>query len=175
MSLEKFDVVVVGAGTTGQSVAIAAANAGKSVAMTEGRAYGGTCPLRGCDPKLVLHAAAEAIHRIECLKAKGFRSAPDFNWADLMAWKKTFTDPIPEKAEVKMKDHRIVTFTEYATFIDGNTLEFGDLRVQAETIVIAAGLKPSPLDIPGSEHLLTSDQFLEMADLPVEMVIVGGG
>lgn len=168
-------MLVVGAGAAGESVAIAAAKAGKTVAITEGRAYGGTCPLRGCDPKLVLHAAAEAMFHVDRLRGKGFTSAPGFSWPDLMAWKRTFTEPVPEGARKKMKEHGIEVYREYAAFVDPHVMQVGDEQLKAETIVLATGMKPAPLDIPGNEFLYTSDDFLEMDDLPAEMIIIGGG
>ena len=175
MSVKEFDLLVVGAGATGQLVATEAADAGKTVAMTEGRAYGGTCPLRGCDPKLVLHAAAEAMYHVDRLRGKGFTSTPGFSWPDLMAWKRSFTEPIPQKAREKMEEHGIEVYSDYASFVDPHTMQFGDTRVKGKTIVLATGMKPAPLDIPGNEHLYHSDDFLDMDDLPAEMVVIGGG
>ncbi len=176
MPLKEYDVVVVGAGSSGQNVALKAAAAGKSVVMTEGRDYGGTCPLRGCDPKLVLHAAAEAVYRVDLLRGKGFTAAPAFSWPDLMAWKRSFTEPLPPKSRKKMEESGIVVHDAYASFEDAHTLCFGgDVRVKGKTIVLATGMKPAPLDIPGAELMLTSDAFLDMDDLPAEMIIVGGG
>ena len=175
MSDKHFDVLVVGAGSAGQSVALAAARSGHTVAMAEGRAYGGTCPLRGCDPKLVLHAAAEAMHRVTRLQGKGFTSTPGFTWADLMAWKRSFTEPIPAGSRKKMRDAGIEVYTEYAAFEDPNTLRIGQEKVTADRIILATGMKPAPLDIPGHELMLTSDEFLDMEDLPDDIVIVGGG
>ncbi len=176
MSIKEYDVAIVGAGAAAQGVAIRAAKAGKSVVMTEGRDYGGTCPLRGCDPKLVLHAAAEAMFHVDLLRGKAFTSTPDFSWADLMAWKRSFTHAIPPKSRRKMEQHGIVVHDAYAAFEDAHTLRFGDdLRVKGKAIVLATGMKPAPLNIPGAELMLTSDEFLEMDDLPAEMIIVGGG
>ena len=175
MSEKQYEVVVVGAGSSGQSVALAAAGAGKSVAIVEGRAFGGTCPLRGCDPKLVLHAAAEAMYRVQRLAGKGFTGTPPFRWPDLMQWKRSFTEPIPPSSRKKMQDNGIDTYADYAAFTDEHTLTVGGQTLRAETIVLATGMKPAPLDIPGNEFLFTSDEFLEMDDLPAEMVIIGGG
>ena len=166
---------MVGAGSAGQSVAQAAAAAGKSVAIIEGRAYGGTCPLRGCDPKLVLHAAAEAMSRVTQLRGKGFTDTPPFRWPDLMAWKHSFTDAIPEKSRQKMQTKGVAVYDQYASFEDPHTLRVGSQQLRGERIVLATGMQPAPLDIPGHELMLTSDQFLSMEDLPAEMVIVGGG
>ncbi|NJB84873.1 glutathione reductase (NADPH) [Lewinella marina] len=175
MSDKQYDVLVVGAGSAGQSVATAAARAGRSVAMTEGRAYGGTCPLRGCDPKLVLHAAAEAVHRVQRLSGKGFTAAPGFHWPDLMAWKRSFTEPMPEKARTAMREAGIDVYDDYASFVDDHTLSFGGVHLRGKTIVLATGMRPAPLDFPGHEHMLTSDEFLDLEELPDEMVVVGAG
>ncbi|WP_116105049.1 dihydrolipoyl dehydrogenase family protein [Lewinella sp. IMCC34191] len=175
MSDKQYEVIVVGAGSAGQSVAVAAAGAGKSTAIIEGRDFGGTCPLRGCDPKLVLHAAAEAMYRVERLSGKGFTNKPGFAWSDLMSWKRSFTQPVPESSRQKMRDNGIETYAEYATFTDAHTLDVGGTTLRGELIVLATGMRPAPLDIPGNEYLLTSDEFLEMEDLPEEILIVGGG
>jgi glutathione reductase (NADPH) len=175
MSQKNYDLLVIGAGSVGQSVAQTGAQAGRRTAIIEGRAYGGTCPLRGCDPKLVLHAAAETMHRVHRLSGKGFTSSPGFSWPDLMDWKKSFTNPIPEKSRDKMQEAGVDTYADYATFEDAHTLRVGEDRLRGETIAIATGMRPAPLNIPGSEYLLTSDDFLSMPDLPAEMVIVGGG
>jgi glutathione reductase (NADPH) len=175
MSQKEYDLIVIGAGSCGQSVAQAGTRAGKRTAIVEGRAYGGTCPLRGCDPKLVLHAAAETMHRVHRLSGKGFTEPPGFGWPQMMEWKKTFTDPIPEKSREKMREAGADVYTDYATFRDAHTLQVGHDRLWGETIVLATGMRPAPLDIPGREHLLTSDDFLSMPDLPDEMVIIGGG
>ena len=175
MSDKQYEVIVVGAGSAGQSVAVAAAAAGKSVAIIEGRAYGGTCPLRGCDPKLVLHAAAAAMSQVTQLRGKGFTDTPPFHWPDLMAWKHTFTDAIPARSRQKMQDNGVEVYDQYAAFEDARTLRVGKQLLRGELIILATGMQPAPLDIPGHELMLTSDQFLSMEDLPDEMVIVGGG
>ena len=175
MSDKQYEVIVVGAGSAGQSVALAAAGAGKSVAIVEGRAYGGTCPLRGCDPKLVLHAAARAMDQVGRLRGRGFTDTPGFSWQDLMEWKRSFTDDIPDKSRAKMQNHGVDVYDDYASFTGDRTLRVAGHTLTAETIVLATGMRPAPLDIPGAEHLLTSDEFLSMEDLPEEMIVVGGG
>lgn len=172
---KNYDIVVVGGGTSGEGVALSAAKAGKSTAIIEGRDYGGTCPLRGCDPKLVLHAAAETTQKVRRLQGKGFQNLPDFSWHDLMEWKTTFTEPVPPQSREKLTDAGVDVYDEYATFVDAHTLDVAGERVKGETIILATGQKPAPLDIPGKEHLLTSDDFLSMPDLPKEVLFIGGG
>ena len=77
MSVEKFDVVVLGGGNAGIGVTGPVRRAGMSVAMIEARDLGGTCPNRGCTPKKILVAAGHALHEIE-------RAAPALG--DEMPW-----------------------------------------------------------------------------------------
>ena len=65
MSIETFDVVILGGGNAGIGVTGPVRRAGMSVAMIESHALGGTCPNRGCTPKKVLVAAGHALHEIE--------------------------------------------------------------------------------------------------------------
>lgn len=175
MPQKNYDILIIGGGPAGQSVATAAARAGKTVAMTEGYAYGGACPLRGCDPKMVLHGVADAADRVHLLHGKGFPESVRTHWPQLMAWKRTFTEPIPPKAREKLRDAGIDIHKGWASFLDEHTVLFGEEEVRGETIVIATGGKPAPLDIPGIELTFDSEDFLDMDDLPDELLFIGGG
>ncbi len=176
MSEKSYDFVIIGSGPAGQQIALAAAEAGKTVAITEGYDYGGACPLRGCDPKMVLHGVADAVARTHQLCGKGIVEEPRISWTDLMAWKRTFTEPIPEKAEKKLGERGVHTFHGWATFLDAHRVRFGEETiVRGETIVIAAGMEPARLDVPGGELTLDSEAFLDQDRLPEKIIIIGGG
>lgn len=170
-----YDYFVIGTGPAGQRVATAAARAGHSVAVADYQPYGGTCPLRGCDPKKVLLAAADAANRIDRLRGKGFTDAPAFSWADLQDFKDTFTGPIPEGTRDKFTELGIACYTGKARFTAAHHLRVGNDDLRADAVVIATGATPAPLDFPGADLLVTSDGFLHMDALPKEIVIVGGG
>ena len=70
----KFDVVVIGTGAAASAVASRCRSAGWQVAVIDSRPFGGTCALRGCDPKKVLVGAAEALDRVRRMKGKGIRA-----------------------------------------------------------------------------------------------------
>ncbi len=170
-----FDLIVIGTGSAGKTVAQAVREAGKTVAIIDKMPFGGTCSQRGCDPKKVLVGAAEIVGRAEQLMGKGITAVPAIDWPALMAFKKTFTDSIPENTEKKFADLGIQSFHGAATFLSANTLRVGDDELQAGNIVIASGARPRPLDIPGEELLIDSTGFLELAQLPNEIVMIGGG
>lgn len=175
MPTHSFDLVVVGTGSAGKTVAEAAREAGKTVAIIDKQPFGGTCSQRGCDPKKILVGAAEIVARSSQMTGKGIDSVPAINWADLMAFKKTFTDPIPKNTETKFADEGITSFHGVATFTGATTLRVGENELSAEHVVIAAGARPQPLDIPGEALLIDSTDFLSLPELPTEIVLVGGG
>src|SRR5437667_12517068 len=101
--MESFDLVVIGSGSAAQGVAARCRKAGWTVAMIDKRPFGGTCALRGCDPKKVLVDAAAAADAARLLSGKGVR--PDslaIDWPELIRFKRTFTDPAPEKLKASL-------------------------------------------------------------------------
>lgn len=173
--VQKFDLIVIGTGPGGASVASKCASAGRKVAIVDDRAYGGTCPLRGCDPKKVLVGAAELIDQSKRMKGKGIHANAQINWQELIKFKETFTDPVPEAMEKSFKAAGITTFHGLAQFVDENQIQIGDQKLAGEKIVIATGAVPASLPIEGAEHLTISDEFLDLKELPKHIVFVGGG
>lgn len=88
-------MIVIGVGMAGQSVAKKTSSAGKRVAVVDSRPYGGTCALRGCDPKKVLVGAAEVMDWQRRMTGHGLAGEAHIDWGELMAFKRTFTVPVP--------------------------------------------------------------------------------
>ncbi|MDN3723152.1 NAD(P)/FAD-dependent oxidoreductase [Aequorivita sp. SDUM287046] len=175
MAIKEYDVFVIGTGTAGKSVAYDCAAEGMKVAIADNQKFGGTCALRGCDPKKVMYGITEAMQLSQNLKGKGIVSVPEISWKDLQKFKSTFTDAIPFSTEKKLKDAGIEMYHQSPKFLDENTLSVEGKTVKAKKIVIATGHKSMELKIPGREHLRISDDFLEMEELPETIVFVGGG
>ncbi len=175
MANKKYDVFVIGGGSAGQAVANLCANEGLKVAITEKREYGGTCPLRGCDPKKALLASTEVLELATDMKGKGVLNIPELSWKQMQKFKKSFTKPIPSGSIESLHNAGITTYDGEATFIDENTLSVGDEIIEASKIVIATGLRPIELPIEGAKFMKTSDNFLSLMKLPKSMVFVGGG
>jgi glutathione reductase (NADPH) len=72
----QFDLVVIGTGTAAGVVAHQCRRAGWSVAVIDSRPFGGTCALRGCDPKKVLVGAAEAVDQVNRLRGRAYAPMP---------------------------------------------------------------------------------------------------
>ncbi|MDT0675222.1 dihydrolipoyl dehydrogenase family protein [Autumnicola musiva] len=175
MGIKEFDVFVIGTGTAGKIVAKDCVAEGLKVAIADNREFGGTCSNRGCDPKKVLMGLTEILDRAGKMKAKGITKMPEVSWKDLMAYKKTFTNAIPAATEKDLQELGIEMYHQSPRFLDKNTLSVEGKTIKAKKIIIATGNKPMPLKIPGGEHALISDDFLELPELPQSMVFIGAG
>jgi glutathione reductase (NADPH) len=97
--MDSYDLIVIGTGTAAQVTAARLRRAGRSVAMIDHRPFGGTCALRGCDPKKMLVSGAEAVDWARRMHRRGVVGELRINWKELIAFKRTFTDPVPKKRE----------------------------------------------------------------------------
>lgn len=173
---EKFDLVVIGTGAAGSTAASRCQAAGWKVAIVDSRPFGGTCALRGCDPKRVLVGAADLHDCAQRMRAREISSESlSINWPALMQFKRTFTDPVPGNREAGFSKAGIHTFHGRARFVDPRTLQIGADLISATHIVVASGAMPAPLRIPGEEYLMSSEQFLDLDRLPARILFVGGG
>lgn len=173
---QSFDVVVIGAGSTGLTVAARCAAAGRKVLITDELPYGGTCALRGCDPKKMLVAAAEAVDWIRRMEGSGVHSeSVEIDWAELQRFKRSFTDPVPEKTERRLKKAGVEMRHARARFKGPDVLDLEGAEVRADQIVIATGAEPFPFPFEGAGDLMTSTGFLELESLPRDITFVGGG
>lgn len=172
---DRYDIVILGAGNAGFGVSQIAHAAGKSIAFVESDQFGGTCPNRGCTPKKVLVAAANALHEIELAPQHGIKVGPArLDWAKLIDRKSDMIDFIPGAMEDIAKNRGTV-YKGKAVFVDANAIEVEGKRIEAENFVIATGSMTRPLSIPGAEHLITSDDVLNERELPQEVIFIGGG
>jgi glutathione reductase (NADPH) len=124
----------------------------------------------------VLVGAASAVAHARLLRGHGVAYHDlAVRWSELIAFKRTFTDPVPRQREHAFARDGIDTFHGAARFVDSKTIASGNERLEARNIVIASGALPRPLDISGQQHLATSDDFLELRELPRRIAFVGGG
>jgi glutathione reductase (NADPH) len=171
----QFDLIVVGSGTAAMTAAMRVRNAGRSVAIVDEKPFGGTCALRGCDPKKMLVAGEEAVYAQRRMYGHGVDGDLHIDWPGLIRFKRSFTDPVPEKHESRYHESGIATFHGTARFTGPSTLKVGDDELTGRNFLIASGAKPVTLGIPGEEHLVDNEDFLALESLPGRIVLVGGG
>ncbi|BAC92142.1 dihydrolipoyl dehydrogenase family protein [Gloeobacter violaceus] len=171
-----YDLVVLGTGVAGSSVAKRCREAGWKVAVVDSRPFGGTCALRGCTPKKVLVQAGELLDRWRHLAGKGLRAEEArIDWPELMRFKRSLIEPLPAAREAEYAEAGIESYHGVARFVGATALEVEGAHLQGEKVLIATGSRPATLGIEGEEHLASSDDFLELGTLPRRIVFVGGG
>ena len=171
-----YDLMVIGAGMAGVSAANKCAAAGWRVAIVDSLPYGGTCALRGCDPKKILRRGAEIIDGARLMRGKGIDDADlSINWADLIKHKHGFTDPVPHNTEDGLSGNGVATLHGHARFTGANTIAINGTPYEAAHFLVAVGARPRPLDFPGHEHLVDSASFMDLPELPKRILFVGGG
>jgi glutathione reductase (NADPH) len=171
-----YDLIVIGAGMAGAAAANKCASEGWRVAIVDELPYGGTCALRGCDPKKILRRGAEIIDSARLMRGKGIDDTGlSINWAHLMKHKRGFTDPVPHNMEAGLARNGVETLHGTAAFETENRLVIDGRAHESRHFLIATGARPRPMDFPGDEHLIDSTDFLDLEDLPRRVLFVGGG
>jgi glutathione reductase (NADPH) len=173
--MDAYDLIVIGTGTAAQVAAGRVRQAGRSVAVIDHRPFGGTCALRGCDPKKMLVSGAEAVDLARRMHRHGIAGELRIDWKELIAFKRSFTDPVPTKLEESFAKQGIDAFHDIARFTGLNTVAVEERVFEGHNILIASGARPLPLRFHGAEHAITSDAFMELEELPERVAMVGGG
>lgn len=89
--------------------------AGKAVVVVDELSYGGTCMLRGCDPKKVLVGAAELIDWQRRMQGSGIAEQAQIAWGELMQFKRSFTGKPPKLLEKNLSKNGVASFTMSAS------------------------------------------------------------
>jgi glutathione reductase (NADPH) len=171
-----FDLIVLGAGSGGVRAARLAAAAGRRVAVVEQSRVGGTCVMRGCVPKKMLVIGAHFAEDIADARGFGWDfGSLSFDWARLVAAKNGELARLEGVYTRMLRDSGVTLVEGRGRLVDVRTVAVGERRMTADTILIATGGRPHLPDVPGIEHAITSDQALDLMQLPERVVIVGGG
>ena len=110
------------------------------------------------------------------MAGKGIRAEKlQIDWPELMRFKRSFTEPVTKRREDGFTKAGIAAFHGRARFVGPTSVQVGEVILDGRFVVIAAGEAPADLNIPGAEHLTTSDQFLELNELPRRILFIGGG
>lgn len=173
---KQYDLIAIGTGTGASGAASRCRAAGWKVAVIDQLPFGGTCALRGCDPKKILVGAAEAIDHSRRMRGKGIAGGePAIAWNELIKFKRSFTEPVPAMKEKSFAKNGIDAYHGHAKFLGPRSVEVGGEVLEGRFVLIAVGAVPMRLGIPGEEHLTTSTQFLELDQLPKKIILLGGG
>lgn len=176
MSQYDYDLLTIGAGSGGVRASRMAAQAGKRVGVCEEDRVGGTCVLRGCVPKKLLVYASEF--------ASHFQDSAGFGWSAVdsrIDWPRLIDTKNKELTRLNaiynniLESNGVEALMGRGTVVDAHSVEVNGKIYTAEKILIAVGGWPTLPKLPGIEHAITSNEALDLAELPKRMVIVGGG
>jgi len=171
-----YDLFTIGAGSGGVRASRMAAGYGAKVAIAEDLYLGGTCVNVGCVPKKLFVYASH--YREEFHEAAGFGwdvKSSEFNWSTLVDNKNTEISRLNGVYRSLLDNAGVTLFEDRATVVDAHTVEVGGKHVTAERILVATGGWPTVPDIPGKEHITTSNEVFFLDKLPKRAIIVGGG
>jgi glutathione reductase (NADPH) len=171
-----YDLIAIGAGSGGLSVAERAARYQKRCAVVEVGELGGTCVNVGCVPKKVMWYGAEIAHCLEAAGDYGFSiEHKDFDWGALVKEREDYISGINNWYHSYLADSDIDEIRGHARFVDAHTLEVGGETYSADHIVIATGGRPLTPDVPGADLGIDSDGFFALQQRPGRVAVVGAG
>ena len=178
MTEREVDLFVIGAGSGGVRAARIAASHGAQVAIAEEFRVGGTCVIRGCVPKKLLVYAARFSREFKDAEGFGWTvPQPVFDWPTLIANKDKEIARLEAAYTATLKKLRVEIIKSRALLEDAHTVSLnGGVKIRAQHILIATGAAPSfGENIPGLEHVISSNEAFHLTELPRHVVVQGGG
>ncbi len=178
MAPHDYDLFVIGAGSGGVRAARIAAGHGAKVAIAEESRFGGTCVIRGCVPKKLLVYASRFRDDFEDAVGFGWTtSEPQFSWPTLIAAKNKEITRLEGLYRSGLDRAGVTSFKCRATLTGPHSVQLasGD-AVTASKFLIATGARPNiDPNLPGREHIITSNEALDLPELPRRVIVAGGG
>ncbi len=171
-----YDLIAIGGGSGGLSIAERAALYGKKVALIESGKMGGTCVNVGCVPKKIMWYAASLQQSIMDAKSYGFSLKKEgFDWQQLVDKREAYINKINSWYHQYLKDSNIDEIQGSAVFIDAHTIDVNGRTLHARHIAIATGTVPVIPPTSGAKHGISSDGFFALTQQPERVAIVGSG
>jgi glutathione reductase (NADPH) len=171
-----YDLFTIGAGSGGVAGSRRAGGYGARVAICEDSRVGGTCVIRGCVPKKLLVYGSQFAEAFADAPGFGWHvPAPTHDWPALIAAKDREIARLEGIYKKMLRDSGVALIEGRGVVIDPHTVEIDGETYTAETILVATGGHPTVPDIPGIEHVISSNEALDLPQLPRRIVIVGGG
>ncbi len=172
-----YDLIAIGSGSGGLSVANRAASYGARCAIIEeDEVFGGTCVNRGCVPKKVMWYGATLAHALGEAADYGFDvTRGGFDWGVLVEKREQYISRINDWYVGYLKDSNVDTYKGHGEFVDARTLRVGETTLTADRIVISTGGRTVVPDVPGAELGITSDGFFELTTQPKKVAVIGAG
>ena len=173
---DEFDLVVIGAGSGGVAASRRAAAHGARVLIAEADRVGGTCVIRGCVPKKLMMYAAGFAQAFDEARGYGWTGVAGrfemSRWADAKAAETARLEGIYRKL---LADSGVELAAGQARLLGDGAVAVGDRTVRTKRVLIATGGRPSRDALPGLSLAMTSNEVLDLRELPASLLVVGGG
>lgn len=180
----EYQVAIIGAGPGGYVAAIRAARLGMRVCIIERDEVGGVCLNRGCIPTKTLVGSAKVSTLIKKAADYGIKingeASPD--WNRILERKNEVVARLVKGIHYLFEQNKVELVRGQAVFEDGHTIKVSlddgsERKIQADKIIIATGSEPHVSEIfkYDGNKVITSNEVLELSELPESMVIIGGG
>ena len=179
MSLDQFDLIVIGSGAAAASCWHAAAEMGKRVAVVEAGPLGGECPNFACMPTKALLHCAEVFETVAGAGAFGVGTGPvSLDYSKVKAWKDSVVSHTGAAlGEKPYQDKGVALIRALARFVSPSELEVNGRVYEAERYLVATGASPVPPDISGLREAgyLTFHEAIDLTAIPRSILVLGGG
>ena len=171
-----YDLITIGAGSGGVRASRLAGKYGAKVAVIEESRYGGTCVMRGCVPKKLLVIGSHFANHFEDAVGYGWSvQGATHDWGAMIAAKDKELERLEGVYRRILRDSGVETVDGRGVLADAHTIEVNGKRMTAEKILVAVGGWPAIPDFPGREHVISSNEALDLPKRPQRVIIVGGG
>ncbi len=179
MNRIKTDILVIGAGSGGLSIAAGASQMGAKVVLLEGHKMGGDCLNYGCVPSKALLASAKQAQAMRTGKKYGVSPAmPEVSYGAAKDHVHEVIETIaPVDSQERFEGFGVHVIREFGKFISPTEVQAGDNVITARRIVIATGSRPFVPPIPGVDSVPyeTNETIFDLRDQPEHLIIIGGG
>ena len=176
----EYDAAIIGGGSAGYAAERTCAGAGlKTVVIEGGKEVGGLCILRGCMPTKALLYSAEVLHLVKNCVPFGMRACDvSFDLKEIMARKNRLIGEFADYRRGQLESGKFDFIRANAEFVDRHTLKLSDgATVRSRNFIVATGsvLAASPVPELDEVGYISSDEALELEELPKSLIVLGGG
>lgn len=176
--VKQYDLGIIGGGPAGYTAALHAAAKGLSVVMFEKNKIGGVCLNSGCIPtKAILHSA-EVYNEIKCAENLGiFVENSHVDFAKVIERKDRVVEKLRKALELSLKNSGVVIVNALAELVGNNKISADKEIYYCDKVIVCTGSTPKELPNIRFDHefVLSSDDVLNLKNLPKDIVIIGSG
>jgi len=174
--MASYDLITIGAGSGGVAASRRAAAHGAKVLIVENDRVGGTCVIRGCVPKKLMMYAAGFRELLREAKGFGWDGLDgQFHMGRWAASKKVEIDRLENVYRGLLADSGVELLAGRAQLRGRGAVEVGGRTLEAGRILLATGAGPVRDAIPGLGLAMTSNEVLDLRELPPSLLVIGGG